>query len=56
MPRTYCPGERTGPVGPVIVFDDDFHRNVLKDVAHAEDFWELPEEYTCGFDAHAHPA
>ncbi|WP_431966766.1 hypothetical protein [Actinacidiphila sp. bgisy160] len=43
------------PAGPVILFDDDLHMYVLKDVAHAEAYWELPEEFTCGFDAHARP-
>lgn len=28
---------------------------VLRDHAYAEAFWELPEEYTCGFDALARP-
>ncbi|MEU1618374.1 hypothetical protein ABZ479_13890 [Streptomyces sp. NPDC005722] len=45
----------TAPTGPVILFDDDFHMYVLADVARAEAYWELPEEYTCGFDARARP-
>lgn len=45
----------TAPTGPVILFDDDFHMYVLRDVAHAEAYWEMPDEYTCGFDAQARP-
>lgn len=39
----------------MILFDDDFHMYVLKDRAFAEAWWEMPDEYTCGFDALARP-
>lgn len=43
------------PVGPVILFDDDYHMYVLQDRASAEAWWEMPDEYACGFDALARP-
>ncbi|MFE1287438.1 hypothetical protein [Streptomyces sp. NPDC058751] len=45
----------TTPIGPVIIFDDEFHMYVLKDRAVAEAWWEMPDEYACGFDALARP-
>ncbi|MER5220509.1 hypothetical protein [Streptomyces flaveus] len=45
----------TTPIGPVIIFDDEFHMYVLRDQAFAEAWWEMPDEYTCGFDALARP-
>lgn len=39
----------------VIIFDDEFHMYVLRDQALAEAWWEMPDEYTCGFDAMARP-
>ncbi|MFF5895750.1 hypothetical protein ACFY8O_07455 [Streptomyces argenteolus] len=43
------------PIGPVILFDDDLYMYVLKDRAWAEAWWEMPDEYACGFDALARP-
>ncbi|MET9505880.1 hypothetical protein ABZY42_29850 [Streptomyces sp. NPDC006622] len=45
----------TTPIGPVILFDDDHHMYVLQDRAFAEAWWEMPDEYVCGFDALARP-
>ncbi|MFJ9833368.1 hypothetical protein ACIRU2_18590 [Streptomyces sp. NPDC101169] len=45
----------TTPIGPVILFDDDHHMYVLQDRASAEAWWEMPDEYACGFDALARP-
>ncbi|MFJ3718037.1 hypothetical protein [Streptomyces sp. NPDC090057] len=45
----------TTPIGPVILFDDDHHMYVLPDRASAEAWWEMPDEYACGFDALARP-
>ncbi|RZU12735.1 hypothetical protein EV567_4835 [Streptomyces sp. BK239] len=39
----------------MILFDDDLHMYVLRDQAFAEAWWEMPDEYTCGFDASARP-
>lgn len=39
----------------MILFDDEFHMYVLTDQAFAEAWWEIPDEYTCGFDALARP-
>lgn len=38
-----------------ILFDDDRHMYVLRDRASAEAWWEMPDEYVCGFDALARP-
>jgi hypothetical protein len=43
------------PIGPVIIFDDDHHMYVLPDRVSAEAWWEMPDEYVCGFDALARP-
>ncbi|MFD8294741.1 hypothetical protein ACFV13_00780 [Streptomyces bauhiniae] len=43
------------PTAPLILFDDDHYMYVLKDQAFAEAWWELPEEFTHGFDALARP-
>jgi hypothetical protein len=43
------------PIGPVIIFDDDFYMYVLRDRASAEAWWEMPDEFTLGFDAPARP-
>jgi hypothetical protein len=43
------------PIGPLILFDDDSHMYVLQDQASAEAWWEMPDEYACGFDALARP-
>ncbi|WP_405634068.1 hypothetical protein OG543_00540 [Streptomyces sp. NBC_01178] len=45
----------TTPIGPVILFDDDYYMYVLKDRASAAAWWEMPDEYACGFDALARP-
>ncbi|WP_220297076.1 hypothetical protein [Streptomyces sp. MBT84] len=45
----------TTPIGPVIIFDDEFHMYVLTDQAFAEAWWEMPDEFSCGFDALARP-
>ncbi|MFE0427620.1 hypothetical protein [Streptomyces sp. NPDC058953] len=45
----------TSPIGPVILFDDDHYMYVLRDQALAEAWWEMPDEYTRGFDALARP-
>ncbi|WP_432104746.1 hypothetical protein [Streptomyces sp. bgisy091] len=45
----------TAPVGPVVLFDDDYYMYVLQDRASAEAWWEMPDEYACGFDALARP-
>ncbi|MFV0131785.1 hypothetical protein ACLGIH_00585 [Streptomyces sp. HMX87] len=45
----------TAPIGPVIIFDDEFHMYVLRDHAFAETWWEMPGEYACGFDALTRP-
>ncbi|MER7728499.1 hypothetical protein [Streptomyces sp. NPDC096323] len=45
----------TTPIGPVILFDDDHYMYVLQDRASAEAWWEMPDEYACGFDALARP-
>lgn len=45
----------TTPTAPVIIFDDESYMYVLRDQAYAETWWEMPEEYTCGFDATARP-
>ncbi len=45
----------TAPTGPLILFDDDSYMYVLPDRAFAEAWWEMPDEYTCGFDALARP-
>ncbi|WP_241845774.1 hypothetical protein [Streptomyces sp. CB02261] len=39
----------------MILFDDDYHMYVLQGRASAEAWWEMPDEYTCGFDALARP-
>lgn len=39
----------------MVLFDDDYHMYVLQDRASAEAWWEMPEEYACGFDALARP-
>lgn len=43
------------PIGPVVLFDDDYHMYVLPDRASAEAWWEMPDEYALGFDALARP-
>ncbi|WP_406387717.1 hypothetical protein [Streptomyces sp. NBC_00887] len=43
------------PIGPVILFDDDYSMYVLEDRASAEAWWEMPDDYSCGFDALARP-
>ncbi|MEU3072547.1 hypothetical protein [Streptomyces laurentii] len=43
------------PIGPLIIFDDDYHMYVLRDPVSAEAWWEMPDEYACGFDALARP-
>ncbi|CAM5613566.1 hypothetical protein GCM10010329_18340 [Streptomyces spiroverticillatus] len=43
------------PIAPLILFDDDHYMYVLKDRASAEAWWEMPDEYGCGFDALARP-
>ncbi|MBV1948452.1 hypothetical protein [Streptomyces sp. BV129] len=45
----------TAPTAPVILFDDDHYMYVLKDQAFAEAWWEMPDEFTVGFDALARP-
>ncbi|MFE9647738.1 hypothetical protein ACFYO0_27210 [Streptomyces sp. NPDC006365] len=45
----------TALIGPVILFDDDHHMYVLQDRAAAEAWWEMPDEYVCGFDGLARP-
>jgi hypothetical protein len=54
-PEAISRRDETPPTGPVIIFDDDSHMYVLKDQAVAEAWWEMPDEYTCGFDALARP-
>jgi hypothetical protein len=39
----------------VIIFDDEYHMYVLNNQASAEAWWEMPEEFACGFDALARP-
>jgi hypothetical protein len=39
----------------VVLFDDDHYMYVLPDQAAAEAWWEMPDEYACGFDALARP-
>lgn len=39
----------------MILFDDESHMYVLRDQAFAEAWWEMPDEYTRGFDALARP-
>lgn len=39
----------------MILFDDDLYMYVLANAAHAEAYWEEPDEYTRGFDARARP-
>ncbi len=39
----------------MILFDDDHYMYVLQDRAFAESWWEMPDEYACGFDALARP-
>ncbi|WP_306324810.1 hypothetical protein [Streptomyces venezuelae] len=39
----------------MILFDDDSYMYVLPDRASAEAWWEMPDEYACGFDALARP-
>jgi hypothetical protein len=39
----------------VILFDDDHYMYVVQDRASAEAWWEMPDEYACGFDALARP-
>ncbi|GHA51390.1 hypothetical protein GCM10010329_86540 [Streptomyces spiroverticillatus] len=39
----------------MILFDDDYYMYVLKDQASAEAWWEMPDEFSCGFDALARP-
>lgn len=43
------------PFGRVILFDDDHYMYVLQDQGSAEAWWEMPDEYVCGFDALARP-
>ncbi|MFJ3664615.1 hypothetical protein ACIPPM_29640 [Streptomyces sp. NPDC090119] len=43
------------PIGRVILFDDDHHMYVLPDQGSAEAWWEMPDEYVCGFDSLARP-
>ncbi|PNV31496.1 hypothetical protein C1708_03575 [Streptomyces sp. DH-12] len=45
----------TMPIGPVILFDDDYHMYVFQGGTFAEAWWEMPDEYICGFDALARP-
>ncbi|MFG2454570.1 hypothetical protein ACGFSG_34965 [Streptomyces sp. NPDC048512] len=45
----------TMPTGPLIIFDDDHHMYVLPDRASAEAYWEMPDEFVCGFDSQARP-
>jgi hypothetical protein len=45
----------TMPIGPVILFDDDYYMYVLQERAFAEAWWEMPDDYVCGFDALARP-
>ncbi|MFE5597019.1 hypothetical protein [Streptomyces sp. NPDC056549] len=45
----------TTPIGPVVLFDDDYYMYVLQDRASTEAWWEMPDEYACGFDALARP-
>ncbi|RZU45615.1 uncharacterized protein YciI [Streptomyces sp. BK022] len=49
------PSWTTTPMAPVILFDDDCHMYVLRDQAFAESWWEMPDEFTHGFDALARP-
>ncbi|MER7575211.1 hypothetical protein [Streptomyces sp. NPDC126514] len=39
----------------MVLFDDDYYMYVLQDRAFAEAWWEMPDEYACGFDALARP-
>lgn len=39
----------------MIIFDDEYYMYVLRDQALAEAWWEMPDEYACGFDALARP-
>ncbi|MEU8654245.1 hypothetical protein [Streptomyces sp. NPDC048737] len=39
----------------MITFDDEFHVYVLRDRASDEAWWEMPDGYSCGFDAPAGP-
>ncbi|MET7826958.1 hypothetical protein ABZT23_20000 [Streptomyces sp. NPDC005386] len=43
------------PIGPLILFDDDHYMYVLRDQTSAEAFWEMPDEFVCGFDSLARP-
>ncbi|MFF4554389.1 hypothetical protein [Streptomyces sp. NPDC001422] len=43
------------PTGPLIIFDGDQYMYVLRDQASAEAFWEMPDEFVCGFDSLARP-
>lgn len=43
------------PTGRVVLFDDDDYMYVFRDRATAEAWWELPDEYSRGFDALARP-
>ncbi|WP_431994389.1 hypothetical protein [Streptomyces griseoflavus] len=45
----------TDPIGPVILFDADHHMYVLRDRGSAEEWWEMPDDHVCGFDALARP-
>ncbi|MEW2260790.1 hypothetical protein [Streptomyces sp. NPDC047869] len=45
----------TSPIGPLILFVDDHYMYVLQDRAFAEARWEMPDEYSRGFDALARP-
>ncbi|MCX5398944.1 hypothetical protein [Streptomyces sp. NBC_00102] len=52
---TTTPPTTPPPTAPVIIFDDEFHMYVLRDQAYAEAWWEMPDEYSRGFDATARP-
>ncbi|WP_329017626.1 hypothetical protein [Streptomyces sp. NBC_01601] len=45
----------TTPTAPLILFDDDHYMYVFEDQASAEAGWEMPDEFTVGFDAPARP-
>lgn len=42
MPHT---PSKNVPIGPVILFDDDYYMYVLEDQASAKPWWEMPDEY-----------
>ena len=39
----------------MIIFDDDHYMYVLRDQASAEAYWEMPDEFSSGFDSLARP-